>query len=102
METTTAVAENNPSNGNIRWHVRGEATSILVYSVEKIREDQAMGQIGQPVRRYTVIPLKEPVAPTAELVMPPPPNEAPNNPAPVAYLEKGCALWMDCCEKQRS
>ncbi len=27
-----------------------------------------MGQIGQPVRRYTVIPLEEPVSPTAEPV----------------------------------
>jgi len=47
--------------------------------VKKNREEQAMGQIGQPIRRYTVIPLEEPVAPTTEPVMPPPPR----NPAPV-------------------
>jgi hypothetical protein len=29
-----------------------------------------MGQIGQPVRRYTVVPLEEPVSPTAEPLMP--------------------------------
>ncbi len=31
-----------------------------------------MGQIGQPIRRYTIIPLEEPVSPIAEPVMPPP------------------------------
>jgi hypothetical protein len=46
-----------------------------------------MGQIGQPVRRYTVIPLDEPVSPTAEPATPPPPNKAPNNPAPVTKPE---------------
>jgi hypothetical protein len=50
-------------------------------------EDQAVAQIGQPIRRYTVIPLEEPVAPTAESVMPPPPNKAPNDPAPVPKPE---------------
>jgi hypothetical protein len=50
-----------------------------VYNVKKNREEQAIGQIGQPIRRYTVIPLEEPVAPTTEPVMPPPPR----NPAPV-------------------
>jgi hypothetical protein len=48
---------------------------------------QLMGQIGQPVRRYTVIPLEEPVSPTAEPVMPPPPNKAPNSPPPVTKPE---------------
>ena len=42
-----------------------------------------MAQIGQPVRRYTVIPLEEPVSPTAEPLIPPPPSRAPNNPSPV-------------------
>jgi hypothetical protein len=37
-----------------------------------------MGQIGQPVRRYTVVPLEEPVSPTAEPATPPPPSKAPN------------------------
>jgi hypothetical protein len=32
----------------------------------------AVAQIGQPVRRYTVIPLTEPVSPTREPVTPPP------------------------------
>ena len=46
-----------------------------------------MGQIGQPVRRYTVIPLEVPVSPTAEPVMPPPPNKAPASPPPVTKPE---------------
>jgi hypothetical protein len=47
-----------------------------------------MGQIGQPVRRYTVIPLDEPVSPTTEPVIPlPPPNKAPSNPTPVTKPE---------------
>ena len=46
-----------------------------------------MGQICQPVRRYTVVPLEEPVSPTAEPVMPPPPNKAPNSPPPVTKPE---------------
>jgi hypothetical protein len=40
-----------------------------------------MGQIGEPVRRYTVIPLQEPVVPTPERVAPPRPSKSPN-PAP--------------------
>jgi hypothetical protein len=55
--------------------------------IAEIRESQAMGQIGQPIRRYTVIPLEEPVAPTAEPMMPPPPSRAPNDPAPVTKPE---------------
>jgi hypothetical protein len=31
-----------------------------------------MAQIGEPIRRYTVIPLEEPVPPTTEPVKPPP------------------------------
>jgi hypothetical protein len=31
-----------------------------------------MAQIGQPIRRYTVIPLEETVSPTHEPVNPPP------------------------------
>jgi hypothetical protein len=46
-----------------------------------------MGQIGQPIKRYTIVPLDEPVAPTAEPVTSPPPNKAPNNPAPVTRPE---------------
>ncbi len=46
-----------------------------------------MGQIGQPIRRYTVVPLEEPVSPTAEPVMPPPPNNAPASPAPLTKPE---------------
>jgi hypothetical protein len=58
----------------------------LVYDDPKIKEDQAMGQIGQPVRRYTVIPLEEPVTPTAEPLMPPP-NKVPNDPVPITKPE---------------
>jgi hypothetical protein len=46
-----------------------------------------VGQIGEPVRRYTVIPLEEPVSPTAEPVSPPPPNRAPTSPGPVTKPE---------------
>jgi hypothetical protein len=44
-----------------------------------------MAQIGQPIRRYTVIPLEEPVSPTRELVKLPPkvPEKTPvTNPEP--------------------
>jgi hypothetical protein len=41
-----------------------------------------MGQIGRPMGRYTIIPLEEPVAPTAEPVTPAP-YKAPNDPVPV-------------------
>ncbi len=46
-----------------------------------------MGQIGEPIRRYTVIPLEEPVSPTPELVTPPPPSKAPNSAPPVTKPE---------------
>jgi hypothetical protein len=39
-----------------------------------------MAQIGDPVRRYTVVPLQEPVSPTPERVTPPPPKHP--EPAP--------------------
>jgi len=32
----------------------------------------AVAQIGEPIKRYTVIPLEEPVSPTREPVRPPP------------------------------
>jgi hypothetical protein len=37
-------------------------------------EDRFMGHIGEPIRRYTVVPLQEPVSPTPERVTPPPPK----------------------------
>jgi hypothetical protein len=46
-----------------------------------------MAQIGQPIRRYTVIPLEEPVSPTAEPVSPPPPRKAPEKIPPVTNPE---------------
>jgi len=46
-----------------------------------------MAQIGQPVKRYTVVPLDEPVEPTNEPVLPPPPSKAPANPAPAIKPE---------------
>jgi hypothetical protein len=46
-----------------------------------------MGHIGEPVRRYTLVPINEPVSPTAEPVLPPPPSKAPGNPAPVTKPE---------------
>jgi len=46
-----------------------------------------VAQIGQPARRYTVIPLEEPVSPTPEPVTPPPPNKSPDIAAPVTKPE---------------
>jgi hypothetical protein len=51
-----------------------------------LRGVPAVGQIGQPVRRYTVIPLEEPVSPTNEPVTPPPPK-APSPTPPVTKPE---------------
>ncbi len=45
-----------------------------------------MAQIGQPVRRYTVIPLEEPVSSTLEPATPPP-SKSPNNAPPVTKPE---------------
>jgi hypothetical protein len=41
----------------------------------------------RPVRTYTVIPLEEPVSPTAEPASPPPPNRAPTSPGPATKPE---------------
>ncbi len=51
-----------------------------------------MAQIGQPVRRYTIIPLEEPVSPTAEPVTPETSyataaRKSPNSPPPVVKPE---------------
>jgi len=50
-------------------------------------ERKAMGQIGEPIRRYTVIPLEEPVAPTPERVSPPPPSRSPQPASPITSPE---------------
>ncbi len=42
-----------------------------------------MAQIGQPIRRYTVIPLQEPVSPTPERIVPLPPIKSPEETPPV-------------------
>jgi hypothetical protein len=46
-----------------------------------------MGQVGEPLRPYTVIPLEEPVAPTPERVSPPPPDRSPEPATPVIQPE---------------
>jgi len=46
-----------------------------------------MAQIGQPVRRYTLVPMNEPVAPTNEPVLPPPSRSVPNHPTPLIKPE---------------
>jgi hypothetical protein len=46
-----------------------------------------VAQIGQPVRRYTIIPLEEPVSPTPEPVRPAPPSESPDNAPPLTKPE---------------
>jgi hypothetical protein len=47
----------------------------------------AVGQIGEPVRRYTVIPLEEPVSPTHEPIVPPPLEKSPITVPPVRNPE---------------
>src|SRR6266545_2056901 len=46
----------------------------------------AVARLGEPLRRYTVIPMEEPVSPTTEPVRPPP-NKTPNDPVPVTTPE---------------
>jgi hypothetical protein len=46
-----------------------------------------VGQIGEPIRRYTVIPLEEPVSPTPERITPPPPSKSPEKAPPVTEPE---------------
>jgi hypothetical protein len=46
-----------------------------------------VAQIGQPIRRHTVIPLEEPVSPTAEPVRPLPPSKPPEEAPPVTKPE---------------
>ncbi len=46
-----------------------------------------MSQIGDPVRRYTVVPLQEPVSPTPERVTPPPPPKHPVPAQPITQPE---------------
>jgi len=46
-----------------------------------------MGQIGEPTRRYTVIPLDEPVLPTNEPVTPAAPDKPPVHTPPVRTPE---------------
>jgi len=75
---------------NFAFSLRGEGREPGARSQEpgaRSQEFSFMGQIGQPVRRYTVVPLEEPVSPTADPVVPPPPSKAPNNPAPVTKPE---------------
>ena len=46
-----------------------------------------MAQIGEPRKRYTVIPLEEPVSPTKEPVRPLPPSKSPQERPPVKQPE---------------
>jgi hypothetical protein len=46
-----------------------------------------MAQIGDPIRRYTVVPLQEPVAPTPERVVPAPPPRPPMPTTPTTKPE---------------
>src|SRR5690348_16225544 len=47
----------------------------------------AVARIGDPVRRYTVIPLEDPVSPTREPATPPPPQKSPEKAPPVTQPE---------------
>jgi len=49
--------------------------------------EEAMGQIGEPLRRYTIIPLEEPVSPTREPIAPLPPRKSPDKAPPVTRPE---------------
>jgi hypothetical protein len=46
-----------------------------------------MSQIGEPIRRYTVVLLQEPVSPTPERVAPPPPPKHPEPAPPITQPE---------------
>ncbi len=46
-----------------------------------------MAQIGEPIRRYAVIPLEEPVSPTREPAAPRPPSKTPEKVPPVTNPE---------------
>ena len=46
-----------------------------------------MAQIGKLVRRYTVVPLDEPIEPINQPPLPSPPNKTPANPIPVTKTE---------------
>jgi hypothetical protein len=46
-----------------------------------------MAQIGQPVRRYIVVPLEEPVSPTREPALPPPPSRSLEKSPPITKPE---------------
>jgi hypothetical protein len=47
-----------------------------------------MAQIGEPIKRYTVVPLQEPVSPTPERVAPsPPPKHPPVSAQPITQPE---------------
>jgi len=66
----------------------GEMAKIFVYNGDTGNPcREVVAQIGQPVRRYTLIPLEEPVSPTPEPVTPPPPNKSPNRTPPVTKPE---------------
>ncbi len=70
---------NLPSDGQI---------SRLVYEWEDGEPGiRFMGQPGQPVRRYTLVPLEDPVLSPAKPTSPPPPNKAPNSPPAVTKPE---------------
>src|SRR6266516_68596 len=57
----------------------------------------AMAQIGQPIRRYTVIPLQEPVSPTPERIVPPPPIKSPAETPPVINPEPEPVRQRNLC-----
>ncbi len=59
------------------------STPALLGPVER----KMMGQIGEPIRRYTVVPLEEPVSPTPERVAPPHPSRSPEKSPPVTKPE---------------
>jgi len=46
-----------------------------------------VAQIGHPVKRYTIIPLEEPVSPTREPIAPLPPRKSPDKAPPVTRPE---------------
>ena len=54
-----------------------------------------MAQIGEPVRRYTVIPLEEPVSPTREPVTRPPPSKSPEKAPPITARASAVAVSHD-------
>ncbi len=80
-------AARSRNSAHSEWLVCAGQQPVLRLSRAGAVRRNAMGQVGQPVRRYIVIPLQEPVSPTAEPVMPRPPSKSHSEAPPVTTPE---------------